>query len=590
MKKLSIFVLLSLIFSSAIFANQVNENELKNAGNETIEFINYTGPHKVIETIEAIKGIGSDLGSKITKESFSDVGNKNKYYVIHAVDPAEKGKLDADILYLGKNAGVDHIKNLRRIISAYLSSAYGYSEKDADTLAVFITVYNAVYRGNLDIYKSKYKDVVTKNLSAENCGLSVTYKDWPGKSEIVIPLNDVNGGLSTVDTSVISDSKVVDSMQEDDDKNVQSRKDMVDIKEREAENATEKAQESQKKAVEEQKKLEEEKQKTQEVKKEAEEAQKKAEENPDDEQAQQEAEEKQQAVKEQEQKQEEQQAKTDEAKQEAAEQQAIADKKQTEAQTERKEIAQDQQEIQQKEAENARVPSEFGIILSDEEKLLSRLVKFNTQNGEIIKSSPVSVIRNRTIYENGENYIAIAGETEGNATVKLVLIDNVNMEIVKESQETKQEETTVNDEVEKVNPAKVGEYVEGDVWRISLLDAKQYNSIDDEYYSEKPEVEGNKFVVLFFEVENISNTDDYFNMFYIESYIDGYSSSTKYLINKPENYESLTGDVAAGRKLKGYVAYEVDPNWQKIEFSYKNWVGTSGKVATFLVTPDMITE
>ena len=372
MKKLSIFVLLSLIFSSAIFANEVNEKELQNAGNETIEFINYTGPHKVIETIEAIKGIGSDLGTKITKESFSDVGNKNKYYVIHAVDPAEKGKLDADILYLGKDAGVDHIKNLRRIISAYLSSAYGYSEKDADTLAVFITVYNAVYRGNLDIYKSKYKDVVTKNLSAENCGLSVTYKDWPGKSEIVIPLNDVNGGLSTVDTSVISDSKVVDSMQEDDDKNVQSRKDMVDIKEREAENATEKAQESQKKAVEEQKKLAEEKQKTQEVKKEAEEAQKKAEENPDDEQAQQEAEEKQQAVKEQEQIQEEQQAKTDEAKQEAAEQQAIADKKQTEAQTERKEIAKDQQEIQQKEAENARVPSEFGIILSDEKNLLSR--------------------------------------------------------------------------------------------------------------------------------------------------------------------------------------------------------------------------
>ena len=159
MKKLSIFVLLSLIFSSAIFANEVNEKELQNAGNETIEFINYTGPHKIIETIEAIKGIGSDLGTKITKESFSDVGNKNKYYVIHAVDPTEKGKLDADILYLGKNAGVDHIKNLRRIISAYLSSAYGYSEKDADTLAVFITVYNAVYRGNLDIYKSKYKNV-----------------------------------------------------------------------------------------------------------------------------------------------------------------------------------------------------------------------------------------------------------------------------------------------------------------------------------------------------------------------------------------------------------------------------------------------
>ena len=61
MKKLSIFVLLSLIFSSAIFANQVNENELKNAGNETIEFINYTGPHKVIESDRGA-GYGSTPG------------------------------------------------------------------------------------------------------------------------------------------------------------------------------------------------------------------------------------------------------------------------------------------------------------------------------------------------------------------------------------------------------------------------------------------------------------------------------------------------------------------------------------------------
>lgn len=161
---------------------------------------------------------------------------------------------------------------------------------------------------------------------------------------------------------------------------------------------------------------------------------------------------------------------------------------------------------------------------------------------------------------------------------------------LKESQEMKQEESTEAAKEEKVKPAKVGEYVEGDVWRISLLDAKQYDSIDDEYYTEKPEVEGNKFVVLFFEVENISDTDDYFNMFYIESYIDGYSSSTKYLINKPENYESLTGDVAAGRKLKGYVAYEVEPNWKEIEFSYKNWIANSNKIATFSVTPDDITE
>ena len=144
--------------------------------------------------------------------------------------------------------------------------------------------------------------------------------------------------------------------------------------------------------------------------------------------------------------------------------------------------------------------------------------------------------------------------------------------------------------IEKVVPARVGEYVEGDVWKISLLDAKQYDSLDGQYYSDKPEAEGNKFVVLFFEVENISANDEHFNMFYIESYIDDYSADMKFLVNNPEGYKHLSGDVASGKKLKGYVAYEVSSNWSEIEFSYKNWLGTSGKIATFLVTPDDITK
>ena len=420
---------------AGLTALEVDEPELRVTGNETIEFINYTGPHKVIDSLEAIKRIGSDMGKTIVPEKPSQVGNKNKYYVIHAVDETEKGKLDADILFIGPDATVDHIKNLRRIISAYLSSAYGYSEKDADTLAVFITVYNAVYRGKYDVYDSKYKTVVTKNLSQDNCGLATNYKEWPGKSEIVIPLYDVSGGLSTVDTSVISDSEVVDNMKEDDDKNVDSRKDMVDLKEREAEQATDKAQEAQKKAAEEQKKLSETKKEADQAQKEADKAQKAAEKNPTEEnkqkaqEAQAKAEEKKEEVKEQE-------KKTEEAKQESKEAQEFADKKQTEAQQERKEIAKDQQEVQQKQAEEAKMPSEYGIILSDEKALLSRLVRFNTETGEIIKKSPVTQIRNRTIYALGDEFIAVAGEDEGNAAIKLVTIDQVNMEITSESNET----------------------------------------------------------------------------------------------------------------------------------------------------------
>ena len=459
MKK-SVLLLVSALLTAGLFALEVNKNELNTTGDTTIEFINYTGPHKVIDSIEAIRSIGSGLGVQIARDPTKSIStSKNaKYYVIHAVDANESGKLDADILYIGADATVDHITNLRRIISAYLTAAYGYSDKDADTLAVFITVYNAVYRGNLDTFKAKYKNVVIENLSADNCGLSVNYKDWPGKSEIVIPLYDINnGGLSTVDTSVISDSSVVKTMKEDDDKNVDSRKDMVDIKEREADAASEKAKEAQKKAVSEQKKLDEEKKKTTEAKKEAETAQKTAEEkqkvaeeNPNDKKAQEEAkeakeeaEEKKQAAEEQQQKQEEQQTKTEEAKQEAKEQQALADKKETEAQNERKEIAKDQAEVQKKEAAQALMTTEFGIILSDEANMLSRLVKFNIADGEVIKNSPVAQIRNRTVYKEGDGFIAIAGENSKKGAVKLVTISPETLEIAAESDNTIAEDSVL---------------------------------------------------------------------------------------------------------------------------------------------------
>lgn len=467
MKKILSVFLVSLLISTNIFALEVDKTELQSTKSTTIEFISYTGPHKIIDSVEAIKGIGNSLGKEIapSRDTSKTANLGNKYTVIHAIDENETGKFDADIIFINKDANVDHITNLRRIISAYLVSAYDYSEADADTLAVFITVYNAVYRGDLDSFKNKYKDVVVKNLSSNNCGLSVNYKDWPGASEIVIPLYDVkNGGLSTIETSVISDKKVVESMKEDDDKNIESRKEMVDIKEREAEESQEKANAAQKKAVEEQKKLKEEKQKTEEAKAEAKEAEKKSEQanaeaeeakkeaeaNPEDEElqkvaeekqeeaeaAEQEAEEKQEALEEQQEAEAAQEEKTEEAKEEAKTEQERADKKQTEAQTERKDIAKDQQIVQNNEIKEASTPSSYGIVLTDEANILSKLVKFNSKTGEVIKSSPVTVIRNRTIYKTPDAYIAIAGENEGNGTIKLVLIDIETMEIFAESEET----------------------------------------------------------------------------------------------------------------------------------------------------------
>lgn len=225
---------------STVFAIEVDQNELRQAENTPIEFINYTGPHSEIDSLQSIAAIGTALAGAAQR---GRAGDMNRYAVIHAVDTSVQTGLDADILIIGSGARVDHVTNLRVIIAAYLRAAYGYSERDARTIAHFVTIYNAVYRGNFDAFSAKYKAVVLRNLSADRVGLALRYDEWPGRTQIVIPLSDqkYSGTLSTIDTSSISDKNVVEKMREEDDKDLATRKDMIDLKERESEAALERA-------------------------------------------------------------------------------------------------------------------------------------------------------------------------------------------------------------------------------------------------------------------------------------------------------------------------------------------------------------
>ncbi len=466
MKKtlLSLLALFSILISTS-YAIEVNENELKSTSSEVIQFENYTGPHKVIESATAISGIGESLGKAVSKDiNKSGTFGSGKYSVIHAIDENETGKLDADIILINPNATVDHIKNLRRIIASYLASAYDYNIQDANTIATFITVYNAVYRGKMDIFEGKYKNVVTKNLTQSKCGLSTKWSEWPGASQIVIPLGDLQNGVSTVDTSVISDKNVVESMQEDDDKGIDERKQMVEIKEREAEALQEKADQKQEEAKKEKQVAEEKKEEAKvaqkeadKAKKEAEQAQKEADEDPSNKQKQQVAEEKAVEAEKAQKEAEESQKEADEAEERADAAQKEADmaeekasQKQQEAQTERTQIAEDQQAVVNKQIQEANSSSVIGLIITNEGLQLSGMVKVNGDTGEAIKTSPVTVIRGRTILpvsnadidiEDGSNidtanlFMAVCGENGGNSAVKLCLLDTTKMEIQKESEE-----------------------------------------------------------------------------------------------------------------------------------------------------------
>ncbi len=456
----------ALAIVSAAYAVEVDEDEIRSISNSDVVFENYVGPHSVINTIEEIRAIGSGIGNVVAQNTdrAGTYGYAPKYAVIHAIDPEETGKLDADILVIGPNAIVDHITNMRRIISAYLTAAYGYSRQDADTVATFVTVYNAVYRGKLDMFRQKYKKIVTDNLTEDKVGIALSYRDWPGMTQLVIPLYDINGGLSTVDTSVISEKEVIASMQEDDDKGIEDRKGMVDIKEREADEAAERAAAEQAKADEAAKKAADEKAKAEAAQKAADEkakqaeaaqkaaddAKKKAAENPADKQAQKdardaaddakakqtEAEQAKSASDEQQQKADEQQQKADEQQQKADTAQNTADQKRSEAQEERSAIAKDQQQVIAQQEKNENAPTVYGLTAEDELGQRSAIVRMNATTGELIKKSPVTVIQGRTFYENGNTFVAIAGENIGNGTVKLVHLNKDTLEIVKESNET----------------------------------------------------------------------------------------------------------------------------------------------------------
>lgn len=449
----SIFALLIAVSLSAL---EVDRKEIDpGSDGKTIEFVNYTGPHAVIDSIKDIEAIGTALGTSIA--SVGSAGDKNRYYVIHAIDPATKEGFDADIMILGPAVGVDHIDNLRRIVAAYLSAAYGYSAKDSSTLATFITVYNAVYRGKLDVFKTRYKAAVIGNLSADKVGLSVRYDEWPGRSQIVIPLSDprLSGTISTIDTTALTDKNVVSKIKEDEKTSTDTRKAMVDLKERETDAAQARAETAQTDAAKARTDLatkQDEAAKAQQAAnaavKAADEADKAAKAAPEDQALQQKAAD---AKKEADAKTAQAEQKQDAAakaadavakKEETAKaDQTLADTKQKEAQTERKEIAADAQKTvddknakaaaAQKDALATAAPA-FMLRIVDEKSLLSELLIVNLNDGKTIKKSPVNTIRGRSFIDTGSGLAAIAGKKGGNAAIRLVLIDPSTLEIAKQ--------------------------------------------------------------------------------------------------------------------------------------------------------------
>jgi hypothetical protein len=220
--------LIVMLFSAAGSTLEVDIDEIKT---KPVKFINYEGTYERPDSIQDVELIGQKLAAE--PKGAEPVRFHMKYSIIHAFSKDEPDKFSADIFSIDRDAKVGHIDMVRRIISSFLINRYGYSKRDAEAISVFLTYYNAVYRGNIDYYTPKYKTIVMKYVNAKNAGISTKYNEWAGATRMLFPLTDKaqKGKLEAIAPDIISDKNVRKEVGRD-EKNIPARKDMADIKER----------------------------------------------------------------------------------------------------------------------------------------------------------------------------------------------------------------------------------------------------------------------------------------------------------------------------------------------------------------------
>jgi hypothetical protein len=461
-----LLVVVAGVAVGSLHALDVDQDELEGTADESVEFQNYEGPYEDIDTAEDIAGIGSFLATPplLPGEERSYFG---RYRMLHAVDPEADEGLDADILYISDQAAVDHIDNVRRILSSYLSTAYGYGAQDAALLAELVTVYNAVHRGDPAFFAERYKQIVTDNLSEDGVGISTLYSDWPGATELVTPLSVPArpGRLGAISPLQLTDDMLIEELRRRPDMGLEERRALVDFLERVIEERREEIAEEQEAIEEEREAIEEAEEETaaEEPADEAEEEPaeptepeeepapepaeeepteeaapteeaepaEEAEEQPTEEPAEEEApaeaeEEPQEEPAEEEQDLEQRREDLEEREEELAEEEEEVEELEEEVREQREQIAEDTQE-QISEEDAQPTPISFLRTRREDGAILRTPVGVNPETGEVMTESPVDSVSSPD-YVVVEGNLVVVAEYEDRS--RLVQLDPETLEVL----------------------------------------------------------------------------------------------------------------------------------------------------------------
>ncbi len=194
-------------------------------GVKRIEFINKSYKRASSDIVQENQELGKKLAQGIQKGDSSVTGGVS----IQRIQPGKDGKLGADILTISESTSFDHVNSIIRIVASYVETSFQYKAGGADTLGQYLIYYNAAHRKDLKYFSSKYTEEVTKLLTADKVGLDTNYKNWSGKTQLIIPIekNILKDGGKDVTTDELE--KDVNKIVKDKEKDPATKQKMQEV-------------------------------------------------------------------------------------------------------------------------------------------------------------------------------------------------------------------------------------------------------------------------------------------------------------------------------------------------------------------------
>lgn len=149
-----------------------------------IQFINRTNQRALEITVQRQINIGKKLAEDVLKQQ---EGQENEIIIKRFFDP-ELEKYGADVFILTEKTNFGHINGVQRVLLGYLQTAFQYNNKQAETLAELLVYYNANLRLNPKNIEESYSKKVLDNIDIKKAGIDRVYRNWPGKTQLLIPL------------------------------------------------------------------------------------------------------------------------------------------------------------------------------------------------------------------------------------------------------------------------------------------------------------------------------------------------------------------------------------------------------------------